>query len=89
MRGRVDASRQARYDKKAGVAEIASHDTRDLATCGRGIPCPHNGDRGPIEQLCSAHDIDQRRRGLDYAQKGRVAGLVDRDKPCAETTSSV
>ena len=84
MRGLIDATRQARGDDKAGVAEIMRQLAGEFQAGAGSVAGADDRDHRPHQRLHRAAHAEQGRRIVERRQPRRITGFSGRDQIDAE-----
>ena len=84
VRALVDAARQPRHHDIARPAEAAREPVGECEAGGGGVARSDDRRRRLLQGLDSAAAGDERRGGVDFAEKRRIVGLADCEEPYAE-----
>ena len=84
MGAQVDAAREAGDDDVARLPEPARQPVGEGEAGGGGVARADDRDRGLLQRLLAAAQRQDRRRGIDLAQRRGIVGLAERDEAHAE-----
>jgi hypothetical protein len=80
----INAARQARNDRKAGLAKLAREPLGEAHAAGRGIAGADDGNHGQLQHRHIALHGEERRRVADHRQPLRISGLAHGEQAHAE-----